>query len=161
MDNIWTLVILALVGVLAWKMMTSSKEGYTMTVTTPNVVVNRPSCAAATIPSYATLQTTAENQLTDMVNQQKSQTISPKDLLPPTTSDMTACGANPVDLQNDLANYSAAIGVARVGVVSSSVPKRYLSLDLRGTEKIATCQNISPWNMPSVGDDIPMNAPIC
>jgi hypothetical protein len=155
--DIWSIIIIGLVAIFAWKMFSSSKEGYMVTSTRPP---SSSSCASqsATIPSYSSLQTQAEAQLTNALNEQKTQTLSPKDLLPPTVS---TCGTQN-DLPTDLANYSAAIGVARVGLVSSNVPKRYFNLDLRGSEKIATCQNISPWNMPAVTpEDIPVNKPLC
>lgn len=166
MSDLWTILILLLAGILAWKLLTSSKEGYvaTTTSTRPPALsafsTSRPGCAPPTnLPSYATLQTQAENQLTEVL--QSQQTLSPQDLIPQSTS--SECGAkNATDLHTDLANYSAALGVARVGVVSIGVPKRYMSLDLRGGEKIPTCSNLSPWNMSAIGpDDIPETKPLC
>jgi hypothetical protein len=166
MDNIWSMVIFLLAGVLAWKFFTSSKEGFsntTYTTMAPSKTL-APSCSmtqAATIPSYSSLQSQAETQLTDLLNTQNSQTLSPKDLLPPPSTE-TSCGASGASLQTDLANYSAAIGVARVGVVSTNIPKRYMSLDLRGGEKIASCSAVSPWNMAVItADDIPETRPLC
>ena len=174
--DFWHILIILLTAALIYRLVSSNKEGYMASnawttptasttakaVTLPAVVGVSPCSLAGpdmqNVPSFDESHAMAVNQMNRYLDSTSTTQLQPKDLLPPVDD---SCSRSS-DLNVDIANYTLAIGVGRVGAVSVSAPKRFMTQDIRGMEKVPDNVPVGPWNnSPIRYEDIPQNRPLC